>query len=150
MSEITKTKTVTPKPKYVTSEEFASLVDVIGKLSDSVTALNNKTTELPKTALTKQEEEIAKAKHDQAPINPAWEDMAREILGEVMDHCEIYYPKAGGTLFTVVIKNEFSNAPKEYLERNRTDRRSKEIGNEGISGVESWCRLIKSNLKRTK
>lgn len=134
--------------EFVTVEQFSSMMDVIGKLAESVDSLKNKTTELPKTKATIEELEIAKAKSDQAPINPAWEDMAREIIGEALDHCEIYYPKAGGTLFTVVIKTELSNAPKEYLERMGTDRRSKEIGAEGISGVENWCKLVAQNLKK--
>ena len=58
-------------------------------------------------------------------------------------------PKGGGTLFTVVIKPEFSNAAPEYLERYKADRRTKEIGSEGLSGVETWCKLIRANLKRS-
>jgi hypothetical protein len=145
------TETTTPKKvtkQYVTVEQFSALTDVISKMNDSLSELKNKTVELPKTTATKEAQEIEKAKADQAPINPAWEDMAREIVGEALDHCEIFYPKAGGTIFTVVIKPELSNAPKEYLERMKTDRRSKEIGAEGISGVENWCKLVKQNLKK--
>ena len=32
----------------------------------------------------------------------------------------------------------------------KVDRRSKEIGNEGIEGVEQWCKLVAQNLKRPK
>lgn len=137
-----------PVGQFVTIEQFSSLTEVISKMNDSLSELKNKTTEIPKTVATKEQEEITKAKADQAPINPAWEELAQTIIGEALDHCEIFYPKSGGTIFTVVIKNEFSNAPKDYLERMKTDRRSKEIGGEGISGVESWCKLIKANLKR--
>jgi hypothetical protein len=134
--------------QYVSLEQFTQLMGVVTAMNDKLTDLGKKTTELPPTQAVKEAQAIEKAKQDQAPINPAWEDMAREIIGEAMDHCEIFYPKAGGTIFTVVIKNEFSNAPKEYLERHKTDRRSREIGNEGISGVESWCKLIRAQLKR--
>jgi hypothetical protein len=134
--------------QYVSLEQFTQLMGVVTSMNDSINALKNKTVELPPTQAVKEAQAIEKAKQDQAPINPAWEDMAREIIGEAMDHCEIFYPKSGGTIFTVVIKNEFSNAPKEYIERHKTDRRSREIGGEGISGVETWCKLIKQNLKR--
>lgn len=133
--------------QYVTQAQFTELTNVIKGLVDVVTEVKSKTAS-PIEA--KEAAEIAKAKHDQAPMNPVWEDMAKEIIGEAVDHCELYQPRSGGTIFTVVIKNEFSNAPKEYLERMKADRRSREIGNEGISGVETWCKLIRANLKRSQ
>jgi hypothetical protein len=149
----TKEKTIREKPvkspqQFVTVEKFNELTDMMKTLVDTVTELKNKP--IPNTPAAKEAEEVAKAKYDQAPINPAWEEKAREIIGEALDHCEIFYPKGGGQIFTVVIKPEFSNAPKEYLERCKVDRRSKEIGNEGIGGVELWCKLVKQNLKRGK
>ena len=138
-------KIVKEKPQYATAEQFTELMGVLKTLAEDVVKLKN----APGTPEAKESEEIRKAKFDQAPINPAWEEKAREIIGEAVDHCEVFYPKQGGQLFTVVIKDEFSNAPKEYLERMKSDRRTREIGNEGISGVELWCKLIRQNLKRT-
>ena len=143
-----KAKVVKSPQQFVTVEQFNQLTDVLGKLVDTVTELKNKPA--PNTPAEKELQEVAKAKYDQAPINPAWEEKAREIIGEALDHCEIFYPKGGGQIFTVIIKSEFSNAPKEYLERCKVDRRSKEIGNEGIGGVELWCKLVRANLRRGK
>ncbi len=134
------------KEKFVKMSDFNKLTDVIGKLVETVTELKDKPTVAQ--VQTPEAEEVRKAKHDQAPINPAWEEKAQEIIGEAVDHCEVFYPKQGGTIFTVVIKPEFSNAPKEYIDRMKADRRSREIGPEGISGVEIWCKLIRANLKR--
>lgn len=136
--------------QFVTTESFNQfsdkITDVLGKLVETVQEIKNKPAVV--TPEIKEAEEVRKAKHDQAPINPSWEEKAIEIIGEAVDHCEVFYPKAGGQIFTVVIKSEFSNAPKEYIERMKTDRRSREIGNEGISGVENWCKLIRQNLRR--
>lgn len=135
-----------PEQQYVTKKEFDAITDVLASIVDKLDTIG-KSTATP--AVAKQEKDVAEARSDQAPINPLWEEKAREIIGESVDHCEVYYPKSGGQIFTVVIKDEFSNAPKEYLERMKSDRRSKEIGNEGIGGVEIWCKLIRANLKRT-
>ncbi len=134
------------KKEFVTMADFNKLTELIGSLVTTVNDLKDKPA--PTVIEIKENEEIKKAKHDNAPINPAWEELAREIIGEAVDHCEILYPKGGGNIFTVVIKPEFSNAPKEYLERHHFDRRSKEIGSEGIAGVEAYCKLVRSNLRR--
>ena len=131
--------------QYVTVDQFNKLTEVLGKIVDTVNEIKNKPASVPEA---KEAEEVRKAKWDQAPINPAWEEKAIEIIGEAVDHCEIFYPKSGGTIFTVVIKTELSNAPQEYLDRAKSDRRSREIGPEGIAGVENWCKLIRANLKR--
>ena len=128
--------------QYVTMEQFNKLTDIISNLATVVSAKTATPAEI------KENSEISKAKSDQAPVPSSWEETARDIIGEALDHCELFQPRTGGTLFTVVIKNEFSNAPKEYLERMKADRRTKEIGNEGISGVETWCKLVRANLKR--
>lgn len=105
----------------------------------------------PPVAETPQEKAVRKAGPDTyAPISPEWTDAVQEIIGEALDHCEMTYLKGGGTKFTIVIKNEFSNAPKDYLDMRKVDRRSKEIGSEGFAGVEAWAKLVASNLKRGK
>ena len=92
--------------------------------------------------------EIEKASPNKYSENTEWEELARDIIGEAVDHTEVQYVKGGGTLFTVVIKSDKSNATAEYLERHHTDRRSREIGSEGEAGVRVWCNLIRDNLKR--
>jgi hypothetical protein len=150
------TKTKTPKiekgqqlspTQFVTVDQFNDVVSILSKLSDKIDAIGTKTATPVEAAQVKA---VDKAAHDQAPMNPAWEDKAREIIGEAVDHCEVLYPVSGGTLFTVVIKPEFSNAPKEYLERMHADRRTKDVEKEGIGGVENWAKLIRQNLRRAK
>lgn len=132
------------KQEFVTVDQFDKMTDLMKGLVEAVTELKSR----PATPQAAETQEVAKAKADAAPINPAWEDKAREIIGEAVDHCEVFYPKAGGQIFTIVIKTEFSNASADYMQRMKTDRRSREIGNEGIGGVEIWAKLVKQNLKR--
>lgn len=148
-----------PVPEYATkaelemiSEGMVSIVSAIKTLEGiirtpppvSAVATNQVVAETP------LEKEVRKAGPDVQAVSPEWEEKAREIIGDAVDHCEIQYLRRGGTIFTVVIKPEFSNAPREYLDTMKADRRSKEIGNEGIEGVEQWCKLIKQNLSRPK
>lgn len=91
-----------------------------------------------------------KARSNRVTNNPEWEEIAREILGPALDHTEVEHERSGGIKFTVVIKLDYSNADKNYLELNKVDRRSKEISQEGLAGVEDWCRQIKANLTRTQ
>ena len=111
------------------------------ELKSSVSDLVGLVKEMAKTKVntpeTPTEKEVKLATFDNNPVNPEWERMAREIIGEPLDHCEVAYPKRGGVLFTIVIKTEMSNAPKDYLERMKVDRRTREIGNEGQEGVEA-------------
>lgn len=153
-----------PAPKYVTEERFAALEGGVNRLLDLMEKQATPATPAapaagssvsPATAVvepneTPAEKSVRKAGANEIPMNPEWEEMAREIIGEAVDHCEIAYVKNGGVLFTVVIKDEFSNAGVDYLERYKVDRRTKEVGSEGIEGVEAWCKLIKSNLAKGK
>lgn len=90
-----------------------------------------------------------KAAPDKIQSNPEWEAIAKEILGAALDHTEVQYEKSGGIKFTVVVAKDFSNAPSQYLELTKQDRRTKEVSHEGAQGVEEWCRQIKANLART-
>ena len=140
------------KPKAEVKQEFVSVADfnkltsVIESLVNTVTELKNKP--VATVAETKEEVEVKKAKHDSSPMPESWDEAAREILGEMLDHTELLQPRGGGNLFTIVIKPEFSNAPKEYLEMRKFDRRTVELGNEGISKVEAFSKLVRANLKR--
>lgn len=137
-----------PVPEFVTKEE---LNDFGNKLLDGVEAMLKRTAPAPAATSvveTAGEKLITKAGPNDAPINPVWEEKAREIIGDALDHCEVAYLRNGGVIFTIVIKDEFSNAGKDYLARMGSDRRSKEVGSEGIEGVENWCKLVKANLAR--
>ncbi len=142
-----------PEPKYASAADLAELskgmsdlVGIVGELAEKL-----KSPPAPKSAdEVKHDAEVTKAKPNLETVNPAWVEKAQELIGEALDHCEVFYPKHGGTLFTLVIKKEFSNAPVDYLERYKSDRRTREIGNEGIEGVENYCKLVAANLKRSK
>jgi len=137
--------------QFVTVEQFSKLEDAMVSIAKSVNDLANKpaATVTPATvAALAEEKKVADVGAKYIPVNPEWQAKAEEILGKMLDHCEMIYPRSGGIIFTVVIKPEFSNAPKDYLKFYKADRRSKEIGSEGIDGVEQWCKLIKQNLAR--
>lgn len=161
----TKPKTA-PKQEFVTKEEFNRLENSIGSLIEVVKASVQKTEEtatavatVAKEAadakaaapITPLEKEIIKARPDFVEnVNPEWIEHAKEIIGDALDHVEVKTLRTGGLLFTVVIKTEHSNAPENYLKEHKSDRRTKEIGSEGIGGVDAWCKLIKQNLSRPR
>lgn len=135
--------------QFVTVERFDSLEKSVGDLVELIKSGQLKTA-APAVAETPLEKEIRKAGPAQDPVPPQWAEKAQEHLGEALDHCEVTYLKGGGTVFTIVVRESHSNAPKEYLARYGADRRSKEVGTEGIAGVEEWCKLVAQNLKRNK
>lgn len=138
------------KVEFATVEQFnglestmKSLVDVVTKLAERPVSVVSATPEE-----IKKDKEISSAGPNATPVNTVFEAKAREILGDQIERCEMLYQKSGGSVFTVVIKKEFSNAPKEYLAMYKEDKRSREIGNEGVDGIEQFCKLISQNLKR--
>jgi len=140
------------KEEFVSKEEFgsrmSSLESSVLQMVDMMKVKNEPQVIKDLSKEVTQAKEIDEAKAYQALINPAWETHARETLGEKLDHCEVSYPKTGGLRFTIVIKNEFSNAGKDYLERYKQDRRTREVGTTGFEGVKKWCLLVKQNLNR--
>lgn len=151
-----KPKANKPKPASVDPKDFNDLRETVNTLASGMSdmldlmkagALNKPVQTVAEIAI---EKEADKATANKYTVNPEWEDIAREIIGAAVDHTEIEYVKGGGMKFTVVIKEEFSNATTEYLERHKVDRRSKEVGADGESGVRLWCEQIRNNLKRPK
>lgn len=138
------------KEPGVSRAEFDALAKGVGDLVDLIKggALQAPHAQTPSEII--QNKEIEKASPNKYTVNPEWEEMAREIIGEAVDHTEIAYGKGGGLLFTVVIKTEMSNAPLDYLAMYKSDRRTREVGTEGEAGVRTWCELIKQNLKRER
>lgn len=82
----------------------------------------------------------------QEPVHPEWLADAKEKLGDKLDHCEVDYPKNGNPRYTVVIKKEFSNAPKSILEYYKVDRRTVPVIN-GLESVKSFNSLVAQNLR---
>lgn len=133
---------------YATVEQFSRLEESMAAIADALVELKNKPVPVAAPE-TKEEKEIRAAGPDRVDTNPIWDEHAREILGDTLDHTEVSHTKDGGVLFTVVIKTEKSNASKEYLASVKSDRRTKEVSTEGSSGVDEWCKQIAANLKRT-
>jgi len=142
------TKPKQEKPEYATKAELSELTEAVGGL---VELLKSGVLTRPAAPVeTPLDKEVAKAGPNMNPVNPEWEEKAREIIGDALDHVEVEYLRKGGTIFTIVIKLEKSNAAKDYLAVMKQDRRSREIGNDGIEGVENWCKLVAQNLKRSR
>lgn len=152
--------TKTSKPiEYATAESVSELTQAVGALAEIVKerlaamappVVNSKPAVAvhPKSEVSPDNGEEEEGGSNDAPINPNWVKRAKAILGDFMESCEVFYPTGGGTIFTVIVKAEKSNASKEYLERMKVDRRSKEVSAEGIAGVDKWCKIIKQNLAR--
>jgi len=143
---------------FVTKEEFNTLSSKM----DTILGAIQKTPEV-KASETMVNKEIDQANQNFNPINPLWEADAKEVLGDALDHCEVFYPKEGGTLYTVIIKTDIENLLKKLPVRKelhysntdystlimaKSDRRTKDVAKEGFEGVKKWNRLIKQNLNR--
>jgi hypothetical protein len=125
------------------TEEIKILAAGLDNLTKLVTQLAEKQTTPVSTSVDK---EVKEATSDDTPLNPNWKKKAQEILGDYLEDVQVYYPKTGGTHFTLIIKKEKSNATPSYWSMFKQDRRTKEIGNTGIDGVQKWCELVKRNL----
>jgi len=136
---------------FVSKEEFNVLKDDMNKsFSQIVDLIKQKPEEKAKAAV--EEKKVDEASADVADMNPRYDAKAKEVLGERISRTYVTYPKGGGTLFTIVIDEKFSNSPKDYLERMKEDRRTVNLEREefrGEDGVEKWAKLILQNLNRT-
>lgn len=139
------------KSEFVSKEEFDTLKEDMNKSFGQIISLIKQKPE-EKVKQEVEDKKVSEADSDMSDVNPRYNEKAKEILGEKLDRTFVKYPKGGGTLFTVVIKKEFSNAPKDYLERMKEDFRTVNIEREefrGEDGVEKWCKLILQNLNKT-
>jgi hypothetical protein len=132
------------------SDNVSQLVELLSKKQEEKTESSKQTeTVQPESNKDIRKEGIA----DWAEVHPVHDNTARDILGNLVDRTYMKYPKGGGALFTVVIKREFSNAPKDYLERMKEDHRTANLETErfrGEEGAKRWCLLIKQNLSKNK
>lgn len=142
------------KTESVSREEFVSLKEEIGSNFKGIGSileelLAKSTAADPKAAA--EEKRVLEASPTMLDVNPRYDALAKEILGDRLLRTYVAYPKGGGTLFTIVINPEFSNAPKDYLERYKEDHRTVNIEREefrGEDGVTKWAKLILANLGR--
>ncbi len=144
--------------EIVSREEFDSLKkEVSGGFEQIVNLIKSQGKEIKATPEEKAKAAVVEKKVDEASadvgdMNPRYHTKVVEVLGEKVERTFLTYPKGGGTLFTIVIKKEFSNAPKDYMERMKEDRRTVNIERDefrGEDGVEKWAKLIQANLART-
>lgn len=137
---------------FVSKEEFDGLKDDMNKsFSQIIKMMEAKPEE--KVQAKVEEKKVDEASADVSGQNPRYEQKVKEILGNKVERTYITYPKGGGTLFTIVIKNEFSNAPKDYLAMYKEDKRTINLEREefrGEEGVEKYAKLVLANLNRTK
>lgn len=135
---------------FVSKTEFDELKnDMTKSFAQIVELIKQKPEEKEKQIA--EDKKIDEANTNIGEINNRYDKKAREILGDRVERTYVEYPKGGGTLFTIVIKKEFSNAGQEYLERMKEDRRTINIEREeyrGEDGVEKWAKLILQNLNR--
>lgn len=134
--------------KEVFDEKFNSLEGSILKLVD---LMQKPATPAETAKIATETKKVDEASPDLGEMNPRYDAKVREILGEKVERTFVKYPKGGGTLFTIVVKNEFSNSPKDYLERMKEDHRTVNIEREefrGEDGVEKWAKLVLQNINR--
>jgi hypothetical protein len=139
------------KVSSVSREEFDSLKEeVTSGFREIVGLIKAKPEE--KVKMEVEEKKVAEASSDVLDVNPRYHAKALEVLGEKLGRTYVTYPKGGGTLFTIVINEKFSNAPKDYLERYKEDKRTVNLEREefrGEEGAEKWAKLVLQNLNRT-
>lgn len=138
------------KPQgFITETQLDSKLD---KFLDSILGAVDKRFEAVSSApgaavaQIKEKEAVAKAGPNKYIVNDEWEEDARSILGDALDHTEVVHERNGGIKYTVIITKKFSNAPQQYLDLVGTDRRTKEVGAGGFGAVQEWNKLIKQNL----
>lgn len=152
MSETKKKKKSAAAPKegdgkFVTQDQL----DTFGvKLLDAIEARLDKAATQPTVVASeaKQKEEAAKAGPNKFVVNEEWEEDARKTLGDLLDHTEVVYEKNGGIKYTIVVNIDKSNAPEQYRNLVKTDRRTKEVDAGGFGAVQEWNKLVKQNLTR--
>lgn len=144
-------KPVTEELKSVSRNEFDSLKEQVNNGFEQIIGLIKQKPE-EKAKATVQDKKVDEASSDIGDMNPRYHAKVVEILGDRVERTFLTYPKGGGTLFTIVITKEASNAPKDYIERMKEDRRTVNIEREefrGEDGVEKWAKLVLQNLNRT-
>jgi|GEM_PF-3391377 len=138
----------------VSREEFDSLKGEMNKSFAQIVDLikdKPKSAEVDAVSSAKEDKKIDEASSDMSEINPRYNAKAKEVLGERLARTYTVYPKEGGLLFTIVVAEKFSNAPKEYLAEMKEDRRTVNLEREefrGEDGVEKWAKLVLQNLNR--
>lgn len=143
MEEVKKPST-TPKVSQADFDEFKKSVDagftaILDKLDTSAVAAPSVTA--PVTAVTDE----AGPKTELTPVPPTWRELVVKILGPDFE-CEFEQPPQGGQKFSIIVPKEKSNADQQHWLNFARDKRTKELSNTGITGVETWCKKVRANL----
>ena len=150
--DLDEVKTDTPEVESVSREEFDGLKqDMQKSFAQIIELVKQKPEEKAKQAV--EDKKIDKANSVTSDFNPRYDAKVKEVLGDKVEKTYLTYPEGGGTLFTIVIKKEFSNAPKDYLEMYKIDNRTVNIERDefrGEDGVERYAKLVLQNLNRAK
>ena len=138
-----------------TNKELEKKVDSLADSVEKVLELFAKSQEATKTEPQKVVEAQAKSAEPNnaylEPVPPEWiADLKAKLeaikMGEALDHCEVDYPKNGLPRYTIVIKNEFSNASSSHLQYYKVDRRTVPV-EKGLESVKAWNTLVAQNLR---
>ena len=138
------------KKDFVSKKEFDTLKEDMNKsFSQIVELIKQKPEEKAKQVV--QDKKVDEASSNVSENNPRYDAKARQILGDKVERTFIEYPKGGGIMFTVSIKEEASNAGDDHWKFYKHDYRSVNLEREefrGEEGVDKWCKLILANLTR--
>jgi len=137
--------------EVVSREEFDGLKQEMSKSFEQIISLIK---EKPKTVEEVKKVEAKKVVDKTAeandaylePVHPDWTADAKTKIGEALDHCEVDYPKNGNPRYTIVIKNEFSNASSSHLQYYKIDKRTVAVTN-GFETVKAFNSLVAQNLR---
>jgi hypothetical protein len=146
-----KKETVVVAEKGVSRAEFNGLKEEMNKNFEQIVDLIKQKPE-DKAKQVAENKKLDEANSDIKENNLRYDAKAREILGDKVEETFVTYPKGGGTMFTISIKKELSNAPKDYLEFYKVDHRTVNLEREefrGEEGVEKWAKLVLANINRT-
>lgn len=144
------TKPKATKKEFVSKEEFDNLKNNMNASFAQIIDMMKKTPE-DKVKAKVEDKKVDEASPNISEVNPRYDAKVKEILGDRVEKTIVDFPKGGGTFFTIVVKREFSNAPKDYLNLMKEDRRTINLEREGFrgeDGVERWAKLVLQNLER--
>ncbi len=137
------------KTRGVSKEEFAEFQ---GQVTTALGSILERLDNQPKVTLDSDGAHVSNtspklegAMDKVSMVPPAWRQLADDVLGKEFD-IELDLPENGGQRFVIYVPREKSNAGKDHWERNKFDKRSRELGNTGIKGVKDWLLKVRKNL----
>lgn len=92
-------------------------------------------------------EEPAKPAASAIPVPSEWQEAVETILNKKFK-VEVDYSSDSPTFgFSILVPQEYSNAPKPHWETYHEDRRTRVINNaDGVGGVKQWVERVYNNF----